>query len=46
VPGISKLFLEPVFALDHVLKAGESPFWVGGLNAVQGGKDVPVGFVG
>jgi hypothetical protein len=29
-----------------VLKPGELPFRVGGLDAAQGGEDVPVGFVG
>jgi hypothetical protein len=46
MPGIREFFLEAVFALDHVLKPGEPSFRVGGLNAVQGGEDVPAGFVG
>ncbi|MGD0705859.1 MAG: hypothetical protein ABSA02_39005 [Trebonia sp.] len=46
VPGICELFLEAVFALHQVLKPGEPPFRVGGLDAAQGGEDVPVGFVG
>jgi hypothetical protein len=34
VPGVGELFLEAVFALDHVIQAGQMPVRVGDFDAL------------